>query len=38
MNILVCIKQVPSSTHVTVDEKTGVLNRLVVKRKINQNN
>lgn len=35
MNILVCIKQVPSSTHVTVDEKTGVLNRSGVESKMN---
>ena len=27
MNILVCIKQVPASNNVQVDEKTGVLRR-----------
>ncbi|HBP38003.1 MAG TPA: electron transfer flavoprotein subunit beta [Clostridiales bacterium] len=35
MNILVCIKQVPSSSQVTVDEKTGVLNRNGVESKMN---
>ena len=27
MRILVCVKQVPATAHVTVDEKTGVLQR-----------
>jgi electron transfer flavoprotein beta subunit len=35
MNILVCIKQVPSSTEVDIDEKTGVLRRAGIESKIN---
>ena len=35
MNILVCIKQVPSTSEVEVDEKTGVLKREGVDSKIN---
>jgi electron transfer flavoprotein beta subunit len=35
MNILVCIKQVPGSTKVEVDEKTGVLTRDGVDSKMN---
>ena len=35
MNILVCIKQVPGSTKVEVDEKTGVLKRDGVDSKMN---
>ena len=35
MNILVCIKQVPSSTEVDIDEKTGVLKRSGIESKIN---
>ncbi len=35
MNILVCVKQVPGSNNVEVDEKTGVLKRNGVKSKIN---
>lgn len=35
MNILVCIKQVPGSSNVEVDEKTGVLKRDGVASKMN---
>jgi electron transfer flavoprotein beta subunit len=35
MEIVVCIKQVPSTSKVSVDEKTGVLNRNGVDSKIN---
>lgn len=35
MDILVCIKQVPDTTKVTVDEKTGVLKREGVDSKLN---
>ncbi|WHH58019.1 electron transfer flavoprotein subunit beta/FixA family protein [Petroclostridium sp. X23] len=35
MNILVCIKQVPGTTKVEVDEKTGVLKRDGVESKMN---
>ena len=35
MNILVCIKQVPSTSEVEVDEKTGVLKREGIDSKIN---
>ncbi|HSL87248.1 MAG TPA: electron transfer flavoprotein subunit beta, partial [Bacteroidales bacterium] len=35
MNILVCIKQVPGSNKVEVDEKTGVLKRDGVDSKMN---
>jgi electron transfer flavoprotein beta subunit len=35
MNILVCIKQVPSTNKVEVDEKTGVLKREGVESKMN---
>ena len=35
MNITVCIKQVPSTSEVEVDEKTGVLKREGVESKIN---
>mgnify|MGYP000679505841 CR=1 FL=1 len=35
MNILVCIKQVPGTSEVEVDEKTGVLKREGIDSKIN---
>ena len=35
MRILVCVKQVPATAHVTVDEKTGVLQREGVESKLN---
>jgi len=35
MNIIVCIKQVPGTTKVEVDEKTGVLKRENVESKMN---
>ncbi len=35
MRILVCIKQVPGTTQVDIDEKTGVLKRDSVESKIN---
>ena len=35
MNIFVCIKQVPSTNKVQVDEKTGVLKRDGVESKMN---
>ena len=35
MNIFVCIKQVPSTSKVQVDEKTGVLKRDGVAGKMN---
>ena len=35
MNIFVCIKQVPSTSKVQVDEKTGVLKRDGVASKMN---
>jgi electron transfer flavoprotein beta subunit len=35
MNILVCIKQVPGTTKVEVDEKTGVLKRDGIESKMN---
>ena len=35
MNIFVCIKQVPSTNKVEVDEKTGVLKRDGVASKMN---
>ena len=35
MNIFVCIKQVPSTNQVQVDEKTGVLKRSGVASKMN---
>jgi len=35
MNILVCIKQVPGTTKVEVDEKTGVLKRDGIDSKMN---
>ncbi|HHV95864.1 MAG TPA: electron transfer flavoprotein subunit beta/FixA family protein [Clostridiaceae bacterium] len=35
MNILVCIKQVPGTSKVEVDEKTGVLKRAGVESKMN---
>ena len=35
MNILVCIKQVPGTNKVEVDEKTGVLKRDGVESKMN---
>ena len=35
MRILVCIKQVPGTTQVDIDEKTGVLKRDGVESKIN---
>ncbi len=35
MNIIVCIKQVPSTNKVEVDEKTGVLKRDGIESKIN---
>ena len=35
MDIIVCIKQVPQSTHVEVDPETGVLKRSGVKGKMN---
>jgi electron transfer flavoprotein beta subunit len=35
MNILVCIKQVPGTTKVSIDEKTGVLKRDGVESKMN---
>ncbi|MBQ5771762.1 MAG: electron transfer flavoprotein subunit beta, partial [Clostridia bacterium] len=35
MNIFVCIKQVPSTNKVQVDEKTGVLKRTGVSSKMN---
>ena len=35
MNIFVCIKQVPSTNKVQVDEKTGVLKRDGVASKMN---
>lgn len=35
MNIFVCVKQVPATNKVEVDEKTGVLKRGGVKSKMN---
>ena len=35
MKILVCIKQVPGTSNVEVDEKTGVLKRDGVESKMN---
>lgn len=35
MNILVCVKQVPGSSNVEVDEKTGVLKRNGIQSKMN---
>ena len=35
MNILVCVKQVPGSNNVEVDEKTGVLKRNGIQSKMN---
>lgn len=35
LKIIVCIKQVPGTTHVAIDEKTGVLKREGVESKIN---
>ena len=35
MNTIVCIKQVPSTTKVEVDEKTGVLKRDGIDSKMN---
>lgn len=35
MNIIVCIKQVPGTTEVEIDEKTGVLKRSGVEAKMN---
>ena len=35
MNIFVCIKQVPSTSKVQVDDKTGVLKRDGVASKMN---
>ncbi len=35
MNIIVCIKQVPSTSHVKIDEKTGSLMRDGVDSKMN---
>lgn len=35
MNIFVCIKQVPSTNKVQVDEKTGVLKRDGIASKMN---
>ena len=35
MNIFVCIKQVPATNKVQVDEKTGVLKRSGVQSKMN---
>lgn len=35
MNILVCIKQVPGTTKVEIDEKTGVLKRSGIESKMN---
>ena len=35
MNIFVCIKQVPSTNKVQVDEKTGVLKRNGIQSKMN---
>jgi electron transfer flavoprotein beta subunit len=35
MNILVCIKQVPGTSQVEIDEKTGVLKRDGVESKMN---
>ena len=37
MNILVCIKQVPGSSNVAVDEKTGLLVRPKKGNKLNPN-
>jgi len=35
LNILVCIKQVPGTTEVDLDEKTGVLKRDGIDSKMN---
>lgn len=35
MNILVCIKQVPGTTKVEIDEQTGVLKRSGIESKMN---
>ncbi|MEI3004533.1 MAG: hypothetical protein V8T87_07905 [Victivallales bacterium] len=35
MNIIVCIKQVPGTAQVEIDEKTGVLKRDGVASKMN---
>ena len=35
MNILVCIKQVPGTNKVEVDEQTGVLKRAGIESKMN---